>query len=151
VDPISKTGIRNFLTAARKRVSRYGITRKCYVLRDIPTEVSSDTFDVYYLMLEGLVWLDEPHDWFWFRTNRNRVLNRLAKILRIAPRLAISEARTAILRDRRMEDVELPPDVFRNLCASLPWCQVEGDDVAAGRGMPEEEEDDDDSNERLLV
>jgi hypothetical protein len=35
-----------------------------------------------------------------------------------------------------MEDVELPPDVFRNLCASVPWCRIEGDEIAAAGDLP---------------
>lgn len=148
VNPAAMHGIRDFFTAARKRVSHYGITRKDYVLAEISTEVKVETLNLYCSILEGLVWLDDVRDWFWLPTGKNSVLNRLAKILRVAPRLAIAEARAGILRDRRMGEVELPPDIFRNLCISLPWCRVEEDELAAAEGVPADEED---SNEMLLV
>ena len=81
--------IRDFLTVARKRVSRYGITRVDYVRAELSKEVKDETIDLYCSVLEGIVWLDDLHDWFWFPTARNSVLNRLAKILRVAPRLAL--------------------------------------------------------------
>ncbi|MGI8989063.1 MAG: DNA-directed RNA polymerase subunit alpha C-terminal domain-containing protein [Bryobacteraceae bacterium] len=148
VNPSAMRGIRDFFTAARKRVSHYGITRKDYVLAEISTEVTVETLDLYCSLLEGLVWLDELRQWFWLPTGKNSVLNRLTKILRVVPTLALSEARAGVLRDRRMEDVELPPDVFRRLCASLPWCRVEGDQLAAGGALPP---DDRDSDETTLV
>lgn len=148
VNPEAMRHIRDFLTVARKRVSHCGITRKDYVLAEISNKVTVGTLDLYRSLLEDVVWLDDQHDWFWLPTNRNSVLNRLAKILRVAPRLALSQARAGVLRDRRMEDVELPPDVFRNLCAVLPWCQIEGDDLVAAGGTPVEEED---SDEMLLL
>ena len=33
------------------------------------------------------MWLDESNDWFWLPTARNAVGTRLAKILRVVPRL----------------------------------------------------------------
>ena len=147
-NPAAMRRLGDFLTVARKRVSHYGITRREYVSGGITTEVRVETVDLFCSLVKGLVWLDDAHDWFWLPTGKNSVLNRLAKILRVAPRLTLAEARAGVLRDRRMEDVELPPDVFRNLCASLPWCRIEGDELLGSSDIPVEEED---SQEMLLL
>lgn len=147
VNPVAVSRIQEFLTMARKRVSHYRITSKHYVVLELSYEITVETLDVYCSLL-NLVWLDDVHDWFWLPTTKNSVLNRLAKILRVAPKVAVSEARAGIfLRDGRMEGVELPEGVFRSLCASLPRCRIEGDELTATGDLPAEEED---TNEMLL-
>lgn len=148
VDSSVGPAFRQFMSAARRRVSHYGTTCKEYVVADIPCELSASTLDLCCSMAEGLQWLDESHQWFWVPTKRNSVLNRLAKILRVASRLRLSAAREGILRDRRMEGVELPPEIFKRLCHCVHWCQVEDDHVVATSDIPTDE---DDSNETLLI
>ena len=147
VNPAATRQILEFFAEARRRVSHYGTTSKDYVVADLSTQLTGELIDLYCSLLENVIWLDESHDWFWLPTGRNAVLSRLAKILRVAPRIALSVVRAGVLRDRRMETLELPPDIFRTLCASLPWCRVEGGELIAAGGIPEGEED---SNEMLL-
>jgi hypothetical protein len=134
---------------ASSRVSHYGVTRKEYVLGETGCVIATELLDFYFSTFEGLEWLDEERDWLWLPTKRNSLISRLAKIVRIAPRLAIDDVRTAVLRDRRMASVDLPPHIFRSLCSVLPGCRVEGDDLIAVASMLDEDQED--STETQLV
>jgi DNA-directed RNA polymerase alpha subunit len=137
-----------FLTTARKKVSHFGVTNRDYVRSDSPPGEAGPDCDLYYSLLEGLEWLDESRNWFWMPTGRNSVLNRLWKILQIARQIDLEAARKAVLRDRRMENCDLPLAVFRRLCEVQPYCKVDGEVLIAGEGLPSDEED---SNESIIV
>jgi hypothetical protein len=151
IDPLAAGRIQEFLSAARKRVSHYGTTCREYVLTGLPCELTAEELHCYWFLVEDLVWLDEAHDWFWLPTKQNAVLSRLVKILRVAPRIRLDIARHGVLRDRRMDGVELPPGVFRALSATLPWCSIEGEELVATAAPDESPADEEDSGEQLVV
>ena len=96
--------------------------------------------DLACSVLQDLQWLDDAGEWFWVSTGKNALLNRLAKVLGVVPRLRTEVAYAAVMRDRRMSDVDVPIEVFRNLCNVLPWCRVVEGYVVAGQGLPKSEE-----------
>ena len=153
INPIVMAEIRSFCSTARRRVSHYGTTTKSYVRSNCDTEIRRDNIDTYCSFLEGLIWLDTQHEWFWLPTKRNTILNRLAKILGITQRLAVEAAHSAVLRDRRTAEVELPLDVFANLCNAQTWCKVDGSNLVAGEIIPtvERGEGEEDTDETVVI
>jgi hypothetical protein len=151
VNPVALERIQEFLTAVRKRVSHYGTTRADYVLAELADKPKPGELNLYFTLLEDLVWLDESHNWFWFSTGKNSVLNRLAKIFRVLPKIELEVARKGVLRDKRMEGTELPPEVFRALCASLKWCRIEGEELINTAAPDQRSTDDEDTDERVLL
>jgi hypothetical protein len=139
---------RNFHVEARRRISHFGVTTKSYVLAELLDKPTPNFADLCCSLLADLKWLDEKHEWFWLPTARNVVASRLSKILRVVPYLDIEIALAGVLRDRRMEGVNLPLEVFRSFCNLMPWCRADEEHVFAGDGIPEEDEQD--SNEKLL-
>jgi hypothetical protein len=70
-------------------------------------------------------WLEEAGGWFWLRDLlRNRVLNRIDKILAVAPRIDLATLRSGVSRHHRMEGFAPPTKVLRTLCSRLPDCEV---------------------------
>jgi hypothetical protein len=138
----------NFHVEARRRISHFGVTSKSYVVAELLDNLTPNFVDLCCSLLGDLVWLDERHEWFWLPTARNVVASRLSKILRVVPRLDIEIALAGVLRDRRMEGVDLPLEVFRCFCNLMPWCKTDEEHVFASNGVPEEDEQD--SNEKLL-
>lgn len=139
---------RNFHVEARRRISHFGATTKSYVLAALSDGSTSDFADLCCSLVADLRWLDENHEWFWLPTARNPVASRLSKILRVVPQLGVEVALAGVLRDRRMEDVDLPLEVFRSFCNLMPWCGADEERVFARDGIPEEDEQD--SNETLM-
>jgi len=125
--------IRNFHVEARRGISHFGVTNKAYVMAGLPVEASAGFADLCCSLLQDLHWLDDQHEWFWLPTARNPLEKRLAKVLRAVPQVNIEVARAGVLRDRHMDGVDLPVEVFRSLCGLLPWCHVEGEIVVAGQ------------------
>lgn len=140
--------LRRVHAEAQRRVSHYGVTRKAYVATAVDPTLSGDKAELLCSLLDGICWLDESRDWLWLPTARNNLLSRLAKILRVVTRINLETARHGVLRDRRMEEIEIPSEVFRALCQAVPWCRVEGDELIAEAGVPEWEQD---SKEALLL
>lgn len=153
VNPAVMAEIHSFCSTARRRVSHYGTTTKSYVRSNCATEITRDNIDAYCLFLEGLIWLDTTHEWFWLPTRRNTILNRLAKILGITQRLVLEAAHSAVLRDRRMAEVELPVSVFENLCNAQAWCRVEDSNLVAGENVPSADraEGEEDTDEVVVI
>ncbi len=153
VTPTVMAEIHRFCSTARRRVSHYGTTTKSFVVSSCDIEISHDQVDAYWSFLEGLIWLDTQHEWFWLPTKRNAILNRLAKILGITHRLTLEAAHSAVLRDRRMAEVELPLDVFENLCNAQTWCKVEDSNLVAGQDVPrvERAEGEEDTDETVVI
>jgi hypothetical protein len=139
---------RNFHVEARRRISHFGATTKSYVLTALLDGPTSHFADLCCSLLADLKWLDENHKWFWLPTARNAVASRLSKILRVVPQLDIEVALAGVLRDRRMEDADLPLEIFRSFCNLIPWCGADEECVFARDSIPEEGEQD--SNETLM-
>jgi hypothetical protein len=138
----------NFHVEARRRIGHFGTTTKSYVQAALLDGLTSDFANLCCSLLPDLRWLDENQEWFWLPTARNAVASRLSKILRVAPELSLEVALAGVLRDRRMEGVDLPIKVFRSFCNLMPWCGADEKRVFARDGIPEEDEQD--SNETLM-
>ena len=77
-------------------------------------------------------WLDQESGWFWLNTHlRNRVTNRIQKILSICERIDIGELRDGVRRNHRMGGIAPPRRVILEMCRQLPWCDVEGSFIRA--------------------
>ena len=94
--------------------------------------------------LREVVWLDMEHRYFVLPGRENSLANRLARILKVTPRLKLSEAYRGAFRDARMEDERLPEAMFAAFCNVWPWCCVEGDEVVATAELPFSEASGDD-------
>lgn len=134
--PADLDRIENWHQEARRRLSRYGVTNKGFVMAALPAAVPVRLADLCWSLLEGLQWLDDQHEWFWLPTARNPIERSLAKILRTNPQVTIEAARTEVLRTRHMHGVDLPAEVFRSFCGLLPWCRIDGEIIARGEGFP---------------
>ncbi len=67
-------------------------------------------------MRDDFRWLDEQHGWFWLSSvPRNRVLNQIQKILSVARRINVSELRSGVSRNYRMEGFAPPSRVLLEL------------------------------------
>jgi hypothetical protein len=133
------------LEEARRRISHFGITNVEYVtgaLREKGWRLTAEQVRHLVVLLPGLVWLDGNEHWFWSGAiPRNSLLSRLRKVLVVAREISISSAREAILRDDRMRQLDLPEQVFRQLCSDLPGvCVVRAELICADRLLQEETE-----------
>jgi hypothetical protein len=94
-------------------------------------------------LLEGrsdLKWLDEAGGWFWLsETPRNAFLSRLKKVLCVGSRVSVSEVRSAVSRDRRMQGFAPPKRALLAYCTQLAWCHVDGDYISAVTPLDPEE------------
>lgn len=101
--------------------------------------------------VEGMEWLTEDEDWYWFGmdTAKNRVMEVARKALSVAGRrLDIEDLQQAVCRSRRLrfEDrasppaVEVPKHVLREIFARVPWLSVvQFDDFVLTESVPVEE------------
>ncbi|MEZ5963093.1 MAG: DNA-directed RNA polymerase subunit alpha C-terminal domain-containing protein [Planctomycetota bacterium] len=77
--------------------------------------------------LPGFEWLDSDGQWFWIKgRSRNRVVNRIRKILSVTDTLSLRELRAGVARDHCMEGFAPPRHVLAKMCESLPFAEVEG-------------------------
>lgn len=104
------------------------------VLSEVAAEIAAATSLPAELTSEIIIrqpdfeWLDAANDWFWLGTvKRNRVVNRIAKIMRVAPRLSLSELRAGVRRHHRMGGYAPPHRVLADICRRIDWCQVTDD------------------------
>jgi len=141
VNDQSAASLREFHSEMGRRVSRHGVTRLAWVFDGLAESIRAVDRDLACRTIEGLRWLDKDRHWFWIPTGRNAVFARLAKILKIAPEIDVQQALQGVLRDRRMEETELPLNVFRELCNVIPWCRLEGDRLLAQGSIPAGNED----------
>lgn len=142
----TKTGIEDAHRAVR--YSRKAIRSSgCTTIDDVAAEsaegreLSTELVQTILESLEGFQWLDKPTGWFWLtNVKRNRLLNRLDKVLATAPRVELSALRSGIARFRRMEGFCPPMRVLRAICELLPDCNVVGDNVEDRRPRSRETE-----------
>ena len=92
-------------------------------------------------LLDGFEWLDEETGWFWISgLSRNRLRNRIDKILSVSQTIDLVELREGIRRDHHMDGFAPPLRVLRAICERLSGCSVAGNLVhGSGARMPEEE------------
>jgi hypothetical protein len=80
----------------------------------------------------GFRWLDQATGWFWNAdVPRNRLLNQIEKVLSVADAISVTELRTAVARNYRMEGQAPPHRVLAELCRQHGAYPVEGDVVRA--------------------
>jgi len=124
------------LRLAKKAADHWGVS----TISDITSqaeEESAHQIDPSYVVavlttLKDFQWLDEASGWFWLTSaSRNRLVNRIQKILSVADNIEISELRAGISRYRRMEGFAPPRRVLLEICRQLPWCKVEGNIIIA--------------------
>jgi hypothetical protein len=127
--PDALAAVKAALRASRRAIEHWG----CSTVDDIcaqlalagstslPVEVVKDAL----MTQPGFRWLDEQTGWFWLADiPRNRVLNKIDKVLAIAPRVDLGALRAGIARHYRMEGFAPPTRVLRALCEQLDDCEV---------------------------
>ena len=117
---------------ARKLVGRFGAA----TVEDIHARLGTsrepsrtrDLCGTILTSLNGFRWLEESSGWFWLSSaGRNSLRARIRKVLHVAPKIRVSELRSAVRRDYRCNGVVPPTRVLLGLCRQLPECHVEGD------------------------
>ena len=128
------------ISAAGKLSSRWGVAD----WREIDPMVPEVVMPAVKAQLREVVWLDEEQRYFVLSDWENSLANRLARILKVTPRLNVAEAYRGAFRDSRMEMGRLPETLFAAFCRLWPWCSVEDDEVMARAGLPPSEVSGDD-------
>jgi hypothetical protein len=136
--------LRHVRHAARRAVEQWGAATIEDIAAQVETAVGSavrqDVVTACLSALEGFRWLDEADGWFWLTTvERNRLTNRIAKVLAVAGAVRVQELRGAIAREYRMEGFAPPRRVLLALCAQLDGYAVDGDTVRATQPLDWEE------------
>jgi len=73
--------------------------------------------------------------WFWFPSvPRNRLINRLEKVLSVANEISLTDLRNCILRDDRMNGFAPPKEILRKICVKL-GVRSEGETLRVPRGL----------------
>jgi hypothetical protein len=87
---------------------------------------------------KDFAWLDSgpEHQWFWLPSiPRNRLINRVAKVLAVSPEIHISQLSAAVARTRGLDP---PQAVLLEFCRQLRNCRVKGSMVSASRPINRE-------------
>jgi len=124
------------LNVAKKSTEHWGVSTFYDIAAQVSEKTNQPTNQKFIKnvlsSLKGFHLLDESGGWFWFSSvSRNRLLNMIQKILSVAGEIDISELRSGISRNRRMEGFSPPRRVLLELCRQLPWCRVEDNMVIA--------------------
>lgn len=133
VGRVSELG-RAIVNTAVKHVEHQGAARVSLVYQEVAGRYR-DPIKAEFVrrILEtrrDLRWLDRSGEWFWLTSApRNRLVTRLEKVLAVTPRIALSKLNRAISRDYK--PLRIPDSILRSFCAGLPWCKINGRDVAA--------------------
>ncbi len=105
-------------------------------LADMEVEAGGRHFDRKFVSevfdeTEGLEWLSRDDGWLWspVGTGRNRLVNDIRKVLAASPRVSISELRSALRRDRRLQGFAPPTAILRVIASRLPFARLVGDDL----------------------
>ena len=138
--------------AARKMIRSCGAANIYYVtgLASASLNLAVSFQDVSKILsaVEGMEWLSDDNDWFWFGmdTANNRVLQIAKKVLSVANcRLDVEELQQAAARSRRQmyEDrtvppaVEAPKHVLREVLSRVPWLTtIQYDDFELNQTLP---------------
>jgi hypothetical protein len=119
------------MSAARKQVKAWGMAR----IRDVVAAVRSrkpisadDVTSVLIETREDFRWLDRRLGWFWLsRLGRNKVANRLNKILAVSSSVSLSDSLAAMAKDYRLASFGPPLPVFAEFCRQIPGVHVAKD------------------------
>ena len=121
---------------ARKSVEHWGVAN----VEDITAQVTEQLSEPAHPELvaqvlqrnEDFQWLDEAGGWFWLSSvTRNRLLNRINKVLSVSPRINVAELRAGVAREYRMQGFAPPQRVLLELCRQAAGYLVEGNMVSA--------------------
>ena len=120
---------------ARRSVEHWGVTTvediTAQVTEQLPETAPSDFVAQILQDHQDFQWLDEVGGWFWLASvSRNRLLNRINKVLSVSPRINVSELRAGVARDRRMNGFVPPQRVLLELCRQAEGYLVEGSTVS---------------------
>lgn len=127
---------KSIMKVARKTVGLWGAARFEDVARQVMEEtgkqIKQELLIKVLVQERDFLWLDQPGGWFWLKAvPRNRVVNRIKKILSVAGRISASELRSGLARHYRMEGFSPPRRVLLELCRQLPDYRVEGEEIIA--------------------
>lgn len=121
------------LIAAKKQIKAWGMARIDDVAATVLPRRSLALDDVTSALLESredFRWLNRRLGWFWLsRFGRNKVANRLNKILAVSNSVTLREAYTALAKDYRLASFAPPFSVFMEFCRQIPGVVVRKDGV----------------------
>lgn len=119
------------LSLAAKLVRHWGAATLADVIEQVrqasDTHWEDQTIRDCIVLKSDFKWLDEATGWFWLSANnKNPLIKRIRKVLSVTERIDVSELRSAISRDYRMEGFSPPRRVLIALCRQIPGIIVEG-------------------------
>ena len=134
--PQMKAVANEIVQYARKSVEHWGVTTvediTTQVTEQLPEPVHSDLVTQTLQGHQDFQWLDEAGGWFWLTSvSRNRLLNRINKVLSVSPKISVAELRAGVAREYRMKGVVPPQRVLLELCRQAAGYLVEGNTVSA--------------------
>lgn len=101
------------------------------------TRITSDRVRQLAALAGGVDWLDAEHCWLWRGPGpRNRVVIRIRKMLSVASPLTLSELRSGVARDYRMQGFAPPRPVLAEICRRLDFSEVNGELVGRKGELP---------------
>jgi hypothetical protein len=112
---------------ARRTTSRWGVANISEIAAEGRAEQAGGKSAVAGLLAcgPGFRWLDQAAGWFWFSDiPKNPILNRIRKILSVANPIGVSELRTGIARDQRMQGFSPPRGALLELCRQASGLNV---------------------------
>lgn len=123
--PVNSTLV---LSVAKKQIKAWGMARIDDVAAALRPGKPLSAEDVTAALLESredFRWLNRSLGWFWLsRFGRNKVANRLNKILAVSNSVTLREAYTAMAKDYRLASFGPPRSVFAEFCRQIPGVQV---------------------------
>ena len=133
--PQMKAVANEIVQYARKSVEHWGVTTvediTAQVAEQLPEPVHSDLVTQILQGHQDFQWLEEAGGWFWLTSvSRNRLLNRINKVLSVSPRINVAELRAGVSRDRGMKGFVPPARVLLELCRQADGYLVEGSMVS---------------------
>jgi hypothetical protein len=125
---------------ARAIVRAFGCGHIEHILADLETEPGRtiEAHQVANILNRNpeIRWLNQEHEWFTIvEAKRNRLSNIVRKVLSVAPKISHLELRGAIKRVHRLDGFAPPSEILKAFCASLPFCDVAGEDVVASQSI----------------
>ena len=84
-------------------------------------------------------WLDQQNGWFWYMPDSdpgaNRLVDQIKRVSAAAPRVRLTELRSAIRRDHRFGSFAPPLKVLASICKRLLFLHLDGDAVVRVPGL----------------
>ena len=119
------------IQCARKSVEHWGVTTVEDITAQVTEQLSEPIHSDFVAQVlqghEDFRWLDEEGGWFWLSSvSRNRLLNRINKVLSVSSKISVAELRAGVARDHRMDGFVPPQRVLLELCRQAEGYLVEG-------------------------